>query len=126
MKINIKDKIPKETVDNFCDKYGKIILIFFILLFAISRLYKFGELPRAISVDEAGMAYDAYCIANFGVDRYLNSFPLYFINFGGGQSALYTYMIAGLIKIFGLNSIVYRLPELIIFTMRNNLFILIN
>ena len=45
-------------------------------------------------MDEIGAAYDAYCIANFGVDRWLNSFPLYFTAYGDGQNALLTYLMA--------------------------------
>lgn len=123
MKINITNKI---TIDEFCNKYDKLILIVFIILVIISRIYKFGELPRAVSVDEAGMAYDSYCIANYGVDRYLNSYPLYLINFGGGQSSLYAYLTVGLVKLFGLSNITYRLPSLIIFIIRNYLLISIN
>lgn len=52
-------------------------------------------------VDEIGAAYDAYCIANFGVDRWLNSFPLYFIAYGDGQNALLTYLIAFLFALTG-------------------------
>lgn len=58
---------------------------------------------------------DAYCLANWGVDRYLNKLPVYLINFGGGQSALYAYIDIIFIKLFGTNIISYRLPELIFF-----------
>ena len=75
-------------------------------------------MPITIGVDEAGAAYDAYCLANFGVDRYLNSFPLYLINFGGGQSALYAYLNVLLIKVLGNSTIlISRLPALILFIM---------
>lgn len=95
-----------------------IIIIFLLVLIFISRIYKFGTLPYPIGVDEAGAAYDAYCLANFGVDRYLNSFPVYLVNFGGGQSALYAYLNALLIKILGSSTIlIARLPELLMFLM---------
>lgn len=112
MKLQITNKI---SIDEFCEKNYKKILFIFIILIIISRIYKFGELPKALGLDEAGTAYDSYCIANYGVDRYLNSFPLYLINFGGGQSALYAYISAIFIKIFGANIITYRLPTLIVF-----------
>ena len=112
MKIQVTNKI---SIDEFCEKYYKVILFIFIILVIISRIYKFGELPSAIGLDEAGAAYDSYCIANYGVDRYLNSLPVYLINFGGGQSALYAYMSALFIKVLGANIITYRIPALIIF-----------
>ena len=66
-----------------------------------------------INVDEAGTMYDAYTIANYGTDRFGNAYPVYFINYGGGQSALYTYLSAILIKICGFSLTVVRLPALI-------------
>ena len=105
-------------IDNFFEKHHIKIIVIFLILILISRIYKFGELPLAIGVDEAGAAYDAYSIANYGVDRYLNSAPVYLINFGGGQSVLYAYLNALLIKITGQDNIlISRLPELIMFLM---------
>ena len=106
-----------KEIDNFIDKHYKKILIVFLLLIFITRIYKFGEIPNFIGVDEAGAAYDAYCLSQYGVDRYLNSFPLYLINFGGGQSALYAYATIPFIKLIGANIIAYRLPELLFFLM---------
>lgn len=103
------------SIDNFCDKNYKTILLIFLGIILISTIYKFGEFPESIHVDEAGMAYDAYCIANYGVDRYLNSYPVYLQNFGGGQSVLACYIAALFVKIIGANMIAYRLPALIIY-----------
>ena len=57
----IKKFEPKKiNLDDFVEKhFNKIILVLFILI-GISRLYEFGSLPKAIGVDEAGSAYDAY------------------------------------------------------------------
>lgn len=119
--INLKDSTKKQetdkTIDNFIDKHYKKILLVFLLLIFITRIYKFGEIPNFIGVDEAGAAYDAYCLSKYGVDRYLNSFPLYLINFGGGQSALYAYATIPFIKLIGTSIIAYRLPELLFFLM---------
>ena len=115
-----KNEFKKIDIEKFLqNNRNKIIIIVIILaLIFISRIYKFGTLPITIGVDEAGAAYDAYCLANFGVDRYLNSFPLYLINFGGGQSALYAYLNVVLIKILGNSTIlISRLPALILFIM---------
>lgn len=114
-----KDKIDsiESKKDNFINKYYKWIFAVLIIVTAITRFYKFGSIPQNIGVDEAGAAYDAYCLANYGVDRYLNKLPLYLINFGGGQSSLYAYSTVPFIKLFGANIISYRLPELIFFIM---------
>lgn len=87
--------------------------MFFVALFM--HFYKLAEIPYGLHIDEAGMAYDAYCLANYSVDRYLNHFPVYLINYGGGQSALNAYLVAFLIKITGsLNTWIIRLPGAVI------------
>jgi 4-amino-4-deoxy-L-arabinose transferase-like glycosyltransferase len=73
-----------------------------------------NEVPFGLHVDEVGMAYDSFALANWGVDRWLNSYPVYLINFGAGQSALYAYMSMILIKLFGLSIYTIRLPGVIV------------
>ena len=93
----------------------EIIIFVVILITAIfSRGYKLNSLPVGIHVDEAGMAYDAYCLATNGTDRWLNHFPVYLENFGGGQSALYAYLAAVFVKVFGLNMISIRMPAFLL------------
>lgn len=99
-------------------------LVFEIILFVIVlsigigvRCYNFGEVPKGIHVDEAGMAYDAFSLANFRVDRYLKHLPVYLINFEGGQSALYAYLAAITIKFLGITTTAIRLPALICSTL---------
>lgn len=111
------DEKSANWLDNFINSHYKIILAIFLVLVFITRIYKFGETPSFIQVDEAGAAYDAYCLAEYGIDRYQNSYPLYLINFGGGQSALYAYATIPFIKLFGANIVAYRLPELLFFLM---------
>ncbi len=76
--------------------------------------YKLSEIPKGVDCDEAGMGYDAYCIANYGVDRYLNKFPIYFTNFGDGQSLLYAYLAALSIKVLGFSTFSIRIPALLL------------
>lgn len=92
---------------------NQILTIIFVV-FLFTRLLFLNEVPFGLHVDEAGMAYDAFSLANWGVDRYLNSYPVYLINYGDGQSALYAYMTMFLIKLFGLSILTIRLPAVII------------
>ena len=85
-------------------------LIVCVLVIGFMHLYRLVDVPYGLNVDEAGAAYDALCIARFGVDRYLNSWPVYFVNFGDGQNALYIYMLALSFKIFGLSKWAIRIP----------------
>lgn len=88
------------------------VLSFVLLaLFGMIHLYALDELPRGLHPDESGMAYDAWCLANYGVDRYLNPFPLYLINYGGGQSPMHAWLTAGLMALTQSNStLLIRLP----------------
>lgn len=85
-----------------------------MLVFAFLLLYKVREIPVPFNVDEAGMAYDAKSLAEYHVDRFLYHFPVYLINFGGGQSALYAYLAAMLIKLFGFSVLIVRLPAILL------------
>jgi len=92
---------------------SKCILIIILLIGILARTIAFGELPDQVHVDEVGMGYDAYCLANYSVDRHLYKFPVYLINYGGGQSALYAYLAAICVKFFDLSIVTIRLPALI-------------
>ena len=78
--------------------------------FGLTRLALLMELPAGLHIDEAGMAYDAWCLSQYGVDRYLKSWPVYLNNFGGGQSSMYAFLCAFLFKIFGWHSFLIRVP----------------
>lgn len=91
------------------------IILWGILLigFGLSRLAGLMELPAGLHIDEAGMAYDAWCLSQYGVDRYLKSWPVYLTNFGGGQSSLYAFLCALLFKVFGWHTFLIRLPAVL-------------
>lgn len=93
------------------NKYSIVLLV---IGFLFTRLFLLEDVPFGLHVDEAGMAYDAYTLAQFGVDRYLNSYPVYLINFGAGQSALYAYSVAFLLKFFDYSIFIVRLPGVIL------------
>ena len=98
-------------------KTYKLNIVVFIIIFIIAiflRTYKLESIPSGVNVDEAGMAYDAFCIANFRVDRALNKLPVYFVNFGGGQSVLYGYVTSIFIKLFGFNLTSIRVTAVIL------------
>ena len=117
-KIKIINKLknilnPKET--KISNKIANKIFIGIFVLSVIILFYKLGKVPYGLHVDEAGMAYDAWCLSKHGVDRYLNRLPVYLINFGGGQSALYAYLTAIIVRIAGmLNIFIIRLPAVLL------------
>lgn len=91
--------------------YIGLSLVFCVFL--VTRLWRIDMIPFGLHYDEAGMAYDAWCLSQYGVDRYLNSWPLYLTNYGGGQSILYAYLCAALFRIFGYHVLLVRLPAIV-------------
>ena len=82
-----------------------------LLLFLFIHLYALDELPGGLNTDEVGTAYDAWCLANYGVDRHRDPFPVYPINYGDGQSAMYGWVLTALIALTGtVNTFIIRLP----------------
>lgn len=105
-----KTIIPAKYIYLFC------LTALFVTAFLL-RAYRLGELPDVLHVDEAGIGYNAWCLANYGVDRYLNEWPIYPQNYYyGGQSPLYTYLLVLLIKLFpalGATSGLIRIPAVL-------------
>lgn len=94
-------------------KWEYVLFILLLGLFVFTRVYRILDLPKGIHIDEAGMAYDAWCLSQFGYDRHFESWPLYLRNFGGGQSSLYAFMTAGLFRLFGYHLFLVRLPGIL-------------
>jgi hypothetical protein len=91
-------------------------IILFILIFImgiIPRVWEFGAIPAGIHADEAANGVDAYDVLNYRMDRTATILPIQFISWGSGQSAFYAYTAMPFIKIWGLNKVTIRLPNLI-------------
>jgi 4-amino-4-deoxy-L-arabinose transferase-like glycosyltransferase len=95
-------------------------LLFYLVLSLLTALaifihfYQLSNVPYGLHIDEAGMGYDAYTLAHFGTDRYLNPHPVYLLNFGAGQSALYSYLVASLGHFLPFTPFTLRLPAAIL------------
>ena len=62
---------------NFVKKYALAFAIIVTAVLAlVLRLIMVGDIPRGWNVDEAGIAYDAWCIAKYGVDRFRYPYPV--------------------------------------------------
>ncbi|WP_029232810.1 ArnT family glycosyltransferase [Butyrivibrio sp. VCB2006] len=106
--MNFKNKTAEEKA-----KLYKIAIILVLLLGIAVKCIKFGVLMDQTQSDEMGSGYDAYCLLHYGTDRYGYSWPVYFINYGGGQNALYTYVCVLTIKLLGYSKFAIRLPALL-------------
>lgn len=84
-----------------------------VLCFVVTRIWRISTIPSGVHADEAGMAYDAWSLAFYGVDRWLKSWPVYLTNMGTGQSSLYAFICAGLFRLFDYSVLMMRLPAVI-------------
>lgn len=95
------------------DRYHYIFLFVIFAAFLFTRLFRLSTVPSGIHLDELGIAYDAQCLAGYGVDRNLVSYPVYPANFADGCSALYTYLAALIFRILGYSIGNFRLVAVI-------------
>lgn len=104
----------KHFYEKYLEKYLPYLLGALLLLgFVITRFWRVTTIPSGLHIDEIGMAYDAWSLSRYGFDRYLKSWPVYLINFGGGMNSLYCFLCAGLFKLFGYHILLVRLPGII-------------
>lgn len=89
------------------------VLGLLVIWISYLHLYNLQEVPLRLHIDEVATGYDAFCISNYGVDRFLTTFPVYFPNYGQGQSALCIYISALFMRLFGINLVTIRIPAII-------------
>jgi 4-amino-4-deoxy-L-arabinose transferase-like glycosyltransferase len=102
--------------------------LLFWLIFALGvavRVYRFGEIPNGLYVDEAAVGYNAYALLHYGVDFNGFSNPVIFVTFGSGQHALYGYLSMPFIALLGLNVVSTRLAALALGVMSLEIFYLL-
>ncbi len=89
---------------------SKIIFVFVLILFLISRIYKIAEIPSSVYWDEASIGYNAFAIATDLKDEWGETLPLHFRAFGEFKLPVYIYSVVPFVKILGLNEYAVRLP----------------
>lgn len=90
-------------------------LLLSVLLFGIAaRLWQFGIIPGGVNQDGAMAGVDGKALADYGTDRFGTWLPCHLYAWGFGQmSSLLSYMVAPLVRLFGLSVVTLRLPLLI-------------
>jgi 4-amino-4-deoxy-L-arabinose transferase-like glycosyltransferase len=92
-------------------KIALIIIIF--LIGAFLRLYKLGDVPKGLYLDEASIGYNAYSILKTGRDEYGKKLPITFRSFSDFKTPVYIYSVVPSIKAFGLNKFAVRFPSFV-------------
>lgn len=96
-----------------CD-YLDVIAVAFLMIVGIGlRIISFGQLPCGLNQDEAFAGYEAYSLANYGIDSSGYHNPCYFVSWGSGMNVLESYLAIPFVKLFGLSVYTIRLPQLI-------------
>ena len=114
IRFNIKDsnKPIFEFLEN--KKYEIIAVSTVVIIALILRAIMLTSLPAGLMSDEASMLYEAWCIGNYGTDRYGNSMPVYLVSWGSGQNALLTYLTVPFVLMFGMNAFTARIVMYIV------------
>lgn len=89
-------------------------VILFVILFvaAFLRLYKLGEVPTSMYIDEVAIGVDAKSIAQTGKDMHGNSvFSTMFPSYGDYKLPVYVWLAAASVKVFGASAFAIRLPS---------------
>lgn len=92
------------------DRRYQFLLLLISLVALFLRLWKLGEIPASMHWDEPSWGYNAYSILKTGRDEYGNFMPLVFKAFGDYKSAIYMYLTAVSVALFGLNEFAVRFP----------------
>ena len=87
------------------------ILFLSIGIAVLTRVYKLGEAPAGLYIDEAGQGYSAYSILKTGKDEFGEAFPIVFRSFTDFKTPVYIYLLVPLIPIFGLSAFTVRFPS---------------
>lgn len=98
-----------KKIQTFLKDNWLILTILFVA--SCLRLIALGVYPRGTYTDEAYGAYIAYGLLTAGMDDRGCHFPVYFIAWGSGMNALYSYLGMLFFRLFGVSLLIYRLPQ---------------
>lgn len=94
-------------------KNYKLILIIILAVFIRGLLV--WQYP-SLNSDEAAIGYNSYSLLLTGKDEHGQSYPIHFKSFGDYKPGGYFYLVMPFIKIFGLEALSVRLPNIILST----------
>src|SRR3989344_8568693 len=87
-----------------------VILLFIFILAAVIRLWQLVDYPSGFHIDEATLGYNSFLILNTGRDENGKFLPLYSQSFGLDRAIGNFLLVAGSIRIIGLNELAVTLP----------------
>lgn len=75
------------------------------------RFIFLGSIPLSLNWDEVSMGYTAYTVSHTGMDEWGVKLPIFFRSYGEWKSAVYIYLLVPLVKLFGMQTAIIRLPS---------------
>lgn len=102
-----------EKIFSFWSRHRYAICTLFVFAAGVIVRTAFPDTPGGLNQDEARAAYEAFSLANYGIDTHGYANPVYFVSWGSGMNVLYSYVLIPFVKLFGLSAQVARLPQLI-------------
>lgn len=87
------------------------LLVAILIVAAALRLFRLGEHPISLNLDEVAIGYNAYSILNTGMDEYGKKFPIAFRSHDDYKAPFYIYASTIPIALFGLNGFAVRLTS---------------
>lgn len=90
-----------------------LILTVIVILAFVVRFYKLGVVPSGLYIDEAAQGYSAYSILKTGRDEFGKTFPIVFRSMTDFRTPIYTYIVAAVFPVFGVNAFSVRLPSFV-------------
>ncbi len=84
-----------------------------LLLSLFFRFWQLGKIPEGFHADEAAFGYNAYSLLKTGKDEYGKPIPLTLRSFDDYKGAIYSYITAPFVGLFGLNEFSVRFPTAI-------------
>lgn len=95
------------------DRKNMIVVVCMIIA-VLSRVVGLGSYPGGVHVDEAYAGYESWAMLNYGMDSWGMHNPVYLIAWGSGMNVLNSILMMPFIKIWGLNEVTIRLPQVIL------------
>ena len=88
-----------ENKQNISGTWEGILFFLLLGLGIFLRFYRLATLPEGFHQDEVSNSYEAFCLANYGIDRNGYQYPVYPITWGsGGGSPVLIYLYALICK----------------------------
>lgn len=92
----------------------KYILIAILVLATSLRFWQLGSVPISPDWDEASLAYNSYSLVTTANDEYGDFLPVVLKSFGDYKPALYAYISAPFVLVFGISTFAIRFPSMVL------------